>query len=288
MTDSWISKAERLIQSLSETTSGGKLLRIERVAHEQGISPQTVQHLLRAHSFLEHLRAHDPDLVMQVEALPYQALIALARWHARDRRQVVDYLAANPTASVRLLIAAEKRSRGLSRAGTPAEHAIDVAGSATGPLAPGEVLARLMTWARMALFDLETLSWEREAGDYARALGIEFQAVTPGGHRTALLVGPDSPTSSFYKRQGKSIWYNSVCASTLYSLVILLLPSKAAQSACLTSMPVPPSGDGNWPDWNSQVASRGRPRSGPIRPASPTGGIVMVTTPERICEDWQT
>jgi hypothetical protein len=287
MNETWSAKADRLADALSHETSGGKLLRIERVAREQGVSPQTVHHLLRARSFIERLRADDPEIAKRMTILPYQALIALERWHARDREQMLSYLEGNPEPSVRQLTAAEKLSRVGPSIGMPAEHAIDVIRSAGGPVSPGRVLSRMMTWARMGHFDLEAVNWERETAEYTRAIGIDFYAVTPGKGRAALLVGPASQTTGHYGRHAKSVWYNAVCATTLFPLVIMLLPSKAAQSACLTSMPLPPNSDHDWPDWNSKVAPRGRPRSGPIRPASPTGGIVMFTTPEGICEDWR-
>lgn len=288
MSGSWRVKAETLASALSQSSGGGKLLRIERVAHEHSMSPQTAHHLLRALNFLERLRADDPELANMVTALPYQALIALERWHARDRQQMLDYLKDNPEPSVRQLTAAEKLSRGLPKVGKPAEHAIDVIKSAQGPVSPGRALSSMMAWAGMDRFDLEALNWVRESAEYTRALGIDFHAVAPGGSRTALLVGPASQTTGHYGRHAKSVWYNAVSATTLFSLVIMLLPSKAAQSACLTSMPLPPNGDHDWPMWNMKLAPRGRPRSDPIRPASPTGGIVMFTTPEGICDDWRT
>ena len=285
MNDSWTTKAQQLATALNNEGSGGRLLRIERVANEFELSPQTVQHLLRAWTFIERLRVEDPTIAKQVAAQSYQGVMALERWYARDRAQMLDYLKTNPAPSVRQLIAAEKAARGLPyRAGMPADHAIEVIRSVQGPILPGTKLSLLLDWAGIEAVDLSKLVWEREAGEYERALGIESNAV---GLSVALLVGPSSQTTGHYMRHAKSTWYNAVCAASLFPIVIMLLPSKAAQSTSLTSMPLPPSGERGWPEWNTSTVSRGQPKSGPARPASPNGGIIIFTTPESVCDDWQ-
>lgn len=286
MNDSWIIKAEKLAGALSDVPSGEKLLQTERVAQEYGLSYKTVEQLLRAYGFLERLRTRDPEVGSVLNTLPYQAVMALQRWYDRDRDQMLEYLEKHPGPSVRKVTAAEKASRGSRGSAEPAEHAIDVLAT-IDTLLPGKALSRMLTWAGMDPFDLGTANWRPISQEYERTLGIEYSAAMQGEHRMALLVGPASPASGHYMRHAKSIWCNGVCATRLYPLVIMLLPSKAAQSACLTSMPLPPSGDGNWPDWNAKSGPRGQPRSGPARPASPTGGIILFSSPEGIGEDWQ-
>src|SRR5690554_2739870 len=107
MNDSWTARAQQLADALEKEGSGGHLLRIERVAGEFGLSPQTVQHLLRAWKFLERLRVEKPAIVDEVSALPYQGVMAFERWHARSPVQALHYLKTNPEPSVRELIAAE-------------------------------------------------------------------------------------------------------------------------------------------------------------------------------------
>jgi hypothetical protein len=288
LSDLWLERASRLAEALSRVPRGEKTLQTERIAEEHGLSHKTVEQLLKAHGFLQRLCDSDPEVAKKIIRLPYQAVMALERWYGRDRARMLEFLESNPRPSVRTATAAEKISRGSTASATPAEHAIDVIASTTGPVVPGEAMSKLLRWAGMDLPDLRSAGWKAVSQKYERALGIGYLTAMEGGHRLALLAGPSSQTSGHYSRHAKSIWFNAVCATTLHSIIIVLLPSKAAQSAVLTSMPLPPSGQGDWPDWNPHAASRGKPQSGPMRPASPKGGVIMFTTPETIVEDWQT
>jgi hypothetical protein len=290
MNDSWQQKAEQISSALASEPHDGKMLRIEHIARDQGLSPQTAHHLLRAHDFVARLRANDGEIVTLIERLSYQGVLAAERWYGRDRAKLLAYLTTYQEPSVRQLAAAEKASRSVtSAAGMPAHHAIEVMqwGKNTG-CTPGAVLTSLMDWARLEVFDLTALVWKPETREYERSHGIEYHALTPTQDAVALLVGPNSQTAGHFMRNAKLIWFNAASATSLFPLVIVLLPSKAAQSACLTTMPLPPSGEDGWPEWNSVKGARGQPRSGPARPASPRAGIILFTTPEDILVDWQT
>jgi hypothetical protein len=290
MTDSWQQKAERISKTLASEPAGTKMLRIERIAHEAGLSAETVHQLLRAFDFLARVRSEDEELATLLTPLPYQAVLAAERWCGRNRRELASYLKSNAKPSVRQLTAAEKESRILPPAtGAPANHTIEVLQSAGGIGGkPGPDLRKLLQWRGIKPFDLSSVAWEREQGDYERSHGIEFHGLTPPEQRPALLVGPNSEASGYYMRNAKLIWFNAVSAANLFPIVIMLLPSRAAQSACLTSMPLPPSGERGWPKWNAlNAAVRGKPRSGPARPATPTAGIILFTTPEDVLSDWR-
>ncbi len=288
MTDSWIAKAEQLSAAVASEKKGGKLTKIERVATTHNVSAQTAQHLLRAKAFLERLSTEDAGLKSGIADMPYHSVIVLERWYRRDRSGMLSYLANNPAPSVRQLMHAERSSRDLPPAwGSPAEHAIEVLRSANTVARAGQNLYRLPRWSRLDDFDILGLQWQPSTLDYERNMGIEFNALTPYENGIALVVGPTSQTVGHYKRNAKAIWYSSVCAASIYSIVIMLLPSVAAQSACLNSMPLPPSGESGWPDWNAPPPPPGKPKAGPIRPASPNGGIIVVTTPETILDDWR-
>lgn len=289
MSDSWTVKAERLADDLAAKSDGGKLHNLERVARENAVAAPTAQHLLRAWRFLERIQSDDPELAKVIVTLPYQGVLPIERWYARDRSELRAYIASNEKLSVRQLIAAEKAARALpTLPGTPAQHAIDVLASVEdeGSL-PGAETRLLMDWMGVAPFDMTRLDWTGVSSEYERTHGVEFVSLTAEGTRVALLVGPQAQAEGYYLRSGKLIWFGAVSATNFFDVVIVLLPTIAARDACLTSMPLPPNGESGWPKWNLQAAPRGRPRSGPVRPASPGHGIIVFTTPEALPSDWQ-
>lgn len=290
MSDSWTEKAERLAGDLAAKSDGGRLFNVERVARENGVSAATAQHLLRAWRFLERVKTDEPEVAKLIAALPYQGVLPVERWHARNRSELLAYIASNAKLSVRQLIAAEKAARALpTLPGTPAHHAIDVLASVEdeGSL-PGVGTRLLMDRMGVVPFDLTRLDWTEVSSDYERAHGVEFSASSADGNRVALLVGPQAQAEGYYTRNAKLVWFGAVSATIYFDVVIVLLPTITARAACLTSMPLPPNGESGWPKWNLRAAPRGRPRSGPTRPASPRHGIIVFTTPEALPSDWQT
>jgi hypothetical protein len=286
MSESWLEKSARLSQALAASREGGKLLKIERIAAESGLSTHTVDHLVRAYDFLERMRSEDKELAKLIAALPSHGVLTVERWYARNRDEVLAYLKDNEKPSIRQLTAAERQARSLPPA-APARHAIDIVRSAGAGSNPGAELQTLMNWARVKPFDLTKVDWEFESEAYERAHGVDFHGLSPDQDKVGLLIGPNSEATVYYTRNARSVWFNAVSAAILFPVVIMLLPTKAAQSACLTSMPLPPNGERGWPKWNSLDSVRGQPRSGPARPATPTKGIILITTPETLLSDWQ-
>lgn len=292
MRSDWLAKALMLKNELGADVSGGKMLKLERIAANLGISAQTAQHLLRAANFMNGLPEGDADLAAKLSSMPYQSIIAIERWYARDRDELLRFLQDNPTASVRQIIEAEKAARGAADRppfyGDPAQHFMMVIAGCGRPLGPGAKLGALLGWSNLDLEDLSRLTWKRIAEGYPRSIGVDAAAAIGRDKQAGILVGPQSPTLGRYNRSARSIWSDAVCAASLFQLVFVLLPSREARDACLTSMPLPPTGREGWPDWNTVAPVRGKPRSGASRPATPHGGVLMFTTPEIAVEDWET
>ena len=290
MASAWYENAKLLREGIA-ASDGGKLLSIERVSGELGLSPQTAHHLLRAAAFIETVSETHPQLTARLKSMPYQAVLPIERWFHRDPAGLVDFLHHNPKISVRELIRSEKESRrsdGDLFEGEPVAHFSAIIATLGGPIAPGPRLKQLLKFSQLELGDLASLRWARSKDAYAKAIGIEAVACLESGPVAGIQVGPNSPTMGRYNRSAKTIWANSVCAASLTRLLFVLLPNAAARDACLTSMPVPPSGESGWPNWNDVQPKRGLPRSRPARPAGPSGGIIIFTTPELVIDDWQT
>ncbi|SDG88503.1 hypothetical protein [Pelagibacterium luteolum] len=286
---SWHERALELRKALADQPQAGKLYLIERASDRLGIAAQTAAQLIRASEFLDRL--NDPALGTMIAAMPYQSVIAIERWYLRDPNGLKTFLEITPSPSVRQIIAAERASRATvdlpPHRGNPAQHLI-AHFSQYDHIQAGPTLRRLLDHWSISAPDLGRAVWSQSTG-YARDVGLEWQTRTPEGTTIALATGPTSLTLGRYSRSAKTIWFEASHAATLCDIIFYLLPNDAARDACLSGMPLPPTGLQQWPEWNDiKNSKRGAPRSGPLRPASPRGGVAIFTTPERAVMDFQT
>lgn len=283
----WFQKARELKSAVDAAPSGARLLTLEQTARQISLSEQSARHMLRAYTFVEHVRVTEPDLAARLTSLPYQSVLTIRKWHERDRQGLRRYLSDHSSFSIREIDTAERAARAqLLEPGyrSPAQHAIDVLETSRGPIQPGSMLMPLLGWAKLKIDDLAKLEWRENSPGYDRTLGILFRAQIDNSH-AGIMVASNSQLLGTYDRNAKSIWSNAVCATTVCPLLIVLLPSREAQNLILKSMPLPPSSENGWPSWRNE--ERKDRVTGPSRPASPGGGVIIFTTPETIESDWQ-
>lgn len=315
----WLEKARIATLTLA-TEKGPKLLAETRIASELGLSRSALRVYCYAAAFVDGLS--EPTLQEQLAKQSAGAVYAIGRLFGRDEVAARVFLSNNQNFSAQAAEAADRKHRQKQQAasGGGIPMSAQLRARLGNPLSTeftyrfSPSLVSHFLRLGIELPDFWVWEWSPALDGYDRSFGaVEIGYVIPSedaddnglrfwpdtGRRylrngrleiAALMVVPAQSLREQYTRQARTIWARSVVLSTLYPMVLIVLPDRTTRSdfaaglldlpyprlASLPSMPLTRPIDGQEPP---------DPEFEVIRFPGLECGCVVVTSPETIVED---